>query len=263
MWQDNHWSATPNASNIPALLEWVDDSCVNNRELFHDGCTPMNGILRDMYRYFRSGWTRPGGSPTFATPLESSTTGERACRRVNVILVTDGAETCDGGGDAADAAAGLLAGWTAGNITWSVRTSVIDFGGGAAAQADAIAAAGGTGAAVTANNEAQLSQALANIITAGIQPEVCDNTDNNCNGCTDEGYRKFCNRGKTAVTHSARPVLQLDNAAAAGHVHEPLQREHHGRQPGRRSLRAPVLEPGHRRHCASDQVAVHRPGRGL
>ncbi|RYE89553.1 MAG: hypothetical protein EOO75_11620, partial [Myxococcales bacterium] len=50
--------------------------------------------------------------------------------------------------------------------------------------------------ALFANNEADLSIALSNIITGAIDPETCDNVDNNCNGCTDEGFTHYCNRGK-------------------------------------------------------------------
>ena len=46
------------------------------------GNTPINGALRDMFRYYQTGWTEPDGAPTFATPLTAS---DPACRRVNVI----------------------------------------------------------------------------------------------------------------------------------------------------------------------------------
>ena len=55
-----------------------------------------------------------------------------------------------------------------------------------------IANSGGTGTAYSTANETQLSQALANIVAGAIKPEVCDNTDNNCNGCTDEGFAHYC-----------------------------------------------------------------------
>ncbi len=81
----------PPVSNVPQLLSWVDNDCTNSTELFADGCTPLNGILRDMYRYYSVGWTYPGGI-TYPSPLTSIANGERACRSVNVILVTDGDE---------------------------------------------------------------------------------------------------------------------------------------------------------------------------
>ncbi len=35
------------------------------------------------------------------------------------------------------------------------------------------------------------------MIASAIKPEVCDNDDNNCNGCTDEGYKHYCNVNQT------------------------------------------------------------------
>jgi len=181
------------ASNVPDLLAYTDNSCTDSRELFATGCTPLNGILRDMYRYYSTGWTSPFvNGLTFPSPLTSVANGERACRSVNVILVTDGGETCDVMADAYDAAGDLLAGFQKDGINWSVRTFVIDFGGVGAA-ANNIAMAGGTGTAYQANNEAQLSIALSSIIGSAIAPETCDNVDNNCNNCVDEGYQHYCN----------------------------------------------------------------------
>ncbi len=188
--------------NANALLTWVDNNCTGSTELFADGNTPLNGILRDMYRYYSNSWTRPGTSPavTFNSPLRTVAQGERSCRSVNVILVTDGDETCDTVADAVDAAKDLYNGFVKDTITWHVRTYVIDFAS-AAGTSDTIADAGDDGlsngsiGAYAAANEAQLSQALADIVSRGLQPETCDNQDNNCNGCVDEGYTHYCNTG--------------------------------------------------------------------
>ncbi len=193
-------------TNATQILGWVDNNCTGSQELFASGCTPLNGILRDMYRYYSASWTRPGGSPTYTSPLTSTANGERACRSVNVILVTDGGETCDVAADAVDAAADLFAGFTKDGISWKVKTFVIDFGN-AGATADQIAAAGGTTAAYTASDEVTLSQALAKIISGATKPEVCDNTDNNCNGCTDEGYAHYCNRRTDCCTAARATCL--------------------------------------------------------
>ena len=189
----NDTTVPPSASNVAQLISWVDNDCTGSTELFASQNTPLNGILRDMYRYYSSSWTIPGGGVTFTSPLTSVANGERACRSVNVILVTDGDETCDLQADAVAASAALFAGFTKNGLTWNVKTYVINFAGGSQVNTDQIAAAGGTGTSYFATNEQQLALALSNIIGGSIKPETCDNTDNNCNGCTDEGFTHYCN----------------------------------------------------------------------
>nr|WP_240806783.1 MopE-related protein [Polyangium spumosum] len=195
---DNHYAPPLVPTNLTELLAWVDNDCTNSKELFASGNTPLNGVLRDIHRYLADQWVgNYPGSQTYLSPLASLAAGERPCRSVNVILVTDGDETCDTQADAVDAAADLLAGFTKGGIHWSVRTHVIAFGDTTLVDAGAIAAAGGTGTAQSAANEVQLAQSLANIIAGAIKPESCNNTDDNCNGCTDEGFVHYCNKGQT------------------------------------------------------------------
>jgi MYXO-CTERM domain-containing protein len=214
--QDDYFNSPPTStSNTTELLGWVDNSCTDCKELFSSGYTPLNGLLRDMYRYLSTQWSAPGGTPTYSTPLTGT---ERPCRSVNVILMTDGQEYCDpvrfqvnnGAVAAGQAAAALLAGWNVGPIHWSARTYVVAIGADAAITADTtnIASNGGTTKSYPATNETQLSQALASIIAGSISPESCDNADNNCNGCTDEGFKKWCNRNKTG-----RSVAYLSTAA--------------------------------------------------
>ncbi len=192
-------------SNVNQLLTWVDGTCSGTDELFPYGSTPIAGLLRDMYRYYSNSWT--GGGTTYTSPLRSTAQGEMACRSVNVILITDGGENCDTAAEAVDAAHDLYTGFTKDGITWHVRTWVIAFGGSVAG-ADNIADAGDDGVsnnsigAFNAANEVELSQALATIITQAIQPEVCDNGDNNCNGCVDEGFAKYCNTRATCCSWS-------------------------------------------------------------
>ncbi len=194
---DNFYSPPPNVSNINELLKWVDNDCADNKELFATGNTPLNGMLRSAQKYFAEGWPSPvTAGLTYPSPLADLAAGERPCRSVNVILVTDDGENCDNIDDAKDAAADLLAGFPKGGINWSVKTYVIDFGQ-VGSQADQIAASGGTGAAQTATDEASLSLAFSNIIAGAIKPESCNNTDDNCNGCTDEGFVHYCNQGQT------------------------------------------------------------------
>jgi MYXO-CTERM domain-containing protein len=119
--------------------------------------------------------------------------------------VTDGDESCDADpADPVDAAADLYAGFTKDGITWKVKTHVINFAGGQVAKSNQIAAAGGTVQSVFATDEASLSIALSNIISGAIKPESCNNTDDNCNGCTDEGFVKYCNQQQTCCNWSTQ-----------------------------------------------------------
>jgi hypothetical protein len=198
-------SAT-SASNLVQLLSYDDNDCTGSNELFPSGCTPLNGALRDMHRYLSNQWVFPGGGgPTYVSPLTSAANGERACRSVNVILITDGDETCDAAADAVSAAAALNAGFTKDGITWNVKTYVINFAGGSAMQTDAIAAAGGTGVSLFATNEAEISTALSNILTNINKAETCDNADNNCNGCVDEGFPHYGNVNQTCCAWATAP----------------------------------------------------------
>jgi hypothetical protein len=196
---------TPPASNVNGILQWVDNNCTSNLEVTnvpHNGpaygLTPLNGLLRDMRRYYASGWTNPdNAAETYPSPLSAS---DPACRSVNVILITDGDETCDSQADANAAVQALFnQGATFGGKTWNIRTHVINFAGGNQANTDQLADLGNDGvddndtASYFATNETQLASALASIVASTIAPEVCDNVDNNCNGCTDEGFNHYCN----------------------------------------------------------------------
>ena len=217
---DNHWSSPPNPTNLPQILQYVDNNCSSNLEVVNTptdglayGLTPLNGSLRDMKRYFQTGWTNPdNAAETYPTPLNAN---DRACRSVNVILLTDGDETCDSQQDAVNAATDLFQnGVVVGGKTFKIKVHVINFAGGSVANTDAIAAAGGTGTSKFATNEVQLSQALSNIISGSVSPETCDNVDNNCNGCTDEGYTHYCNQGKTAKTAATNVTFTINDCCA-------------------------------------------------
>jgi hypothetical protein len=206
---------------VPELLKWFDGDCAESKELFAIGGTPIAGSLRSTTQYLRSGWSLlwnasnycSGTTYTSATPVTSS---DRACRNINVLLVTDGDEVCDTDAAAVSAAQDLFQnGVVIGGKTWKVRTHVIGFAGASKTKTDAIAAAGGTTTSLSANNEVELSQALAKVISGAIKPEVIGgdgatfgcNIDDNCNGCTDEGFGHYCNRRTDCCTAAKATCL--------------------------------------------------------
>jgi hypothetical protein len=114
------------------------------------------------------------------------------CRKYNVILLTDGAESCQG--DPVAAAAALNAGVTktimGAPTQVSVKTYVIGFSTllSEQAQLNAIAAAGGTSTAYFVSSRAQLANALATIISDSFVFEKCNGKDDDCDGLIDEDF---------------------------------------------------------------------------
>ena len=228
--QDHYWSQPPDATNLPSILNLVDDNC-GNSEIGASSNTPLGGVLYNMNQYLSGTFKDPFGANypnnvALASPLGTAAQGERGCRVVNIILITDGDETCDttsptpiaggcragqanylntaiAGGFAYEQLASYEAdrmytsGVTFGGQNFKVKTHVIGFAGATKTALDHIAACGGTGTSYSTANETQLSAALANIVASAIKPETCDNADNNCNGCTDEGFTHYADVGQT------------------------------------------------------------------
>ncbi len=208
---DDYWNppGMQAPSNLAEMLSWVDNKCSDCKETALASSTPINGAMRDAYRYLSSAWVHPTTMVSYPTPLQGAAV-ERPCRSVNVILLTDGGETCDttgindpAGNSVANAAKLLYDGFTIGGTLWKVKTYAIQFG--AATPGTTVVAAaqyGGNTTPLTATNDAELAQALSSIITGAIPPETCDNKDNNCNGCTDEGYLHYCNMQQTCCPNT-------------------------------------------------------------
>lgn len=204
--------------NANLMREWVDGQCQGTcgngnypHELTTGQWTPLARSLSRANEYLR-GTTGAGfpfitGSSGVSAPLANDP--QLACRPVSVILLTDGDDTCDTDPTvAANAAASLFAGDLKGTTAGgkAIRTYVIGFGASGGnfmpAALDGIAMSGGTDSHDSsghkyfpAMNESQLSVAL-NRIIADAQPpvEVCNGMDDDCDGNSDEGIPKFCNK---------------------------------------------------------------------
>jgi hypothetical protein len=187
---------TPVADNTAELMSWFDNKCDNNKELLFSGGTANNGLLRDAYRYLSDSLTDNVG--TWNSPLGSLASGELPCRQVHVVLLTGSSETCDAAADAADASADLLEGFSKDNVAWKVKTHVLRLTSTAnAAQLSSIATAGGTSTARDALTDTAMITELTAVLTDMLTTEICDNKDNDCNGCTDEGFTHYGNSGQT------------------------------------------------------------------
>jgi hypothetical protein len=165
-------SFAPN--NEATILTWMDhDSDYvgvppigTDYEIRGSGTTPLAGILTSANTYMDA--TRD------ADP-------KRACRPYRVILVTDGAETC--GGTPTTVAATLLSnGIPVYVIGFSTPDPVV------ISNLNAIAVAGGTTGAIFVDDEAALSDAIADIIADSILFETCNGDDDDCDTLVDEDF---------------------------------------------------------------------------
>ena len=132
------------------------------------------------------------------------------CRRYGVILLTDGAESCQG--DPVAAAAALRG---AGIDTFVVGFSVL---ASETAQLNAVAAAGGTGTAFLVGDEDQLANALATIVSSSVVFETCNTRDDDCDGRIDEDFPlvgQACHDGRIgACRGTGSYVCAADGSAA-------------------------------------------------
>ncbi len=211
-----------------AVREWVDGVCQGTcdsggytRELYSRGYTPLGASLQMARDYFE------GTVAGFSSPAAGDPFVEAGCRKVSVILLTDGDESCSGDPPARANDLHTTAMPVSGGGTFpvDVSTYVIGFGIGAGdADIENIGEGGCTcagtysansctadtdintpcdpcGGDCTGNrgfyaqNEAELSAAFNQIIAdAQLAPEICNNLDDNCNGLIDEGVIKYCDR---------------------------------------------------------------------
>ncbi len=168
MWLDGRESAFVDDETPGAYCDFAGGG---DCELRGTGPTPLDNALRAVTDYL---------APVI--PCDAAATG--GCRTYGVILLTDGAESCNG--DPIDAAADLRA--ALGVETYVVGFSVLPT---EAAQLHAIAAAGSTSGARPAflvGDEDALANALATIVSDSIVFETCNGADDDCDGAIDEDF---------------------------------------------------------------------------
>jgi Putative metal-binding motif len=197
------------ATNLSALQSWIDNRedfpLGTNQELRASGTTPIGGSLHAVRDWLVNDASTVGAGAGIINRDERA-----GCRSYNVILITDGLEVnqcvancrisasraadllyhaCTNNGiwDAVDRRC-ELGGQPFGTQEVHVRTWVVGFTVDDP-QLNAIAASGGTGSALVANNQAELTARLGDIIAASIPTEKCDCQDNTCDGAVDETFR--------------------------------------------------------------------------
>ncbi len=196
------------SGNHNDMLAWMDGvetfPAGLNKELRATGTTPIGGSLNAV-----RDWLTNDGSPAGPGAGVLNRDSQVDCRSYNVILITDGIETAscasNCGINGALAAENLFYACTNGGL-WDpidnrcerngspantrrirVRTYVVGFNVNSPSL-NAIAASGGTGTALLANNRTELTARLGDIIAASIPNEKCDCQDNTCDGAIDETF---------------------------------------------------------------------------
>lgn len=222
----------PPDANIAAIYRWLDNveqptanGAVTDPELHAQGNTPLGRSLMYARSYF-DGMVKPNDP-------------RGACRKNVVVLITDGAETCDDA-TAPDNAFNLTT--CAGGVafdpfhpvaqacqlfrTSQIKTYMITDSGLPAvdlAAADRVAAAGGSTAAIRVSlNDANAAKAaLVGIIAETVPPaEVCNGLDDNCNGVIDEGVSNMCPLDLVGLKHCAVETLNCLDDNCNGLVDE-------------------------------------------
>ncbi len=205
------------AGNQASIVRWIDHSESDpgeagylsgqppenqpDPELRAVGGTPIGGSLDDLY-------TQLANIDIGNDPL-------RGCRPYSVIVLTDGAESCNS--DPVTAATQLLqvpdlqhtcaggcppgSSCISNRCVYEVQTYVIAFAVAPNEFMDAndIAVAGGTDGAIPADNSAELVAAMAQIIASSIRTELCNGSDDDCDGAIDEdfpGVGSSCDNGQ-------------------------------------------------------------------
>jgi len=209
-------TATPTAANydpadgnIGAVYKWIDNTelpvgtgAVTDPELHALGYTPLGRSFFYARSYF-DGLVKPNDPKS-------------TCRQNVVIMVTDGAETCDDS-TPPDSSFNLADCTGGGNYDYyhpiaqacrlfrqsGIKAYLVTDTGLSStelATADKIANAGGTTAAIRVSlaDANAAKAAIVGIIASTVPPpEMCNGKDDNCNGIIDEGVANMCPYSKT------------------------------------------------------------------
>ncbi|MFH2009559.1 MAG: MopE-related protein [bacterium] len=194
--------------NENQILAWIDHAETDfaggtDKELRAVGGTPIGGSLTDLY--------------TQLANTDIGTDSLRGCRPYSIIVLTDGAESCNT--DPASAATALRTTpdnqnncsncppntTCVGNrCRYDVKTYVIGFALDPIQfyQASQISMAGGTGPAIEAWDENDIAAAMAQIIADSFVPELCNDVDDDCDNDVDEDFPEkglACDDGQLGV----------------------------------------------------------------
>ena len=187
----------PTNTSFQESWEWIDhtqprqanDSVL--KELRAIGNSPIAAALRDMRTYLATGLSG------FQAPIANDCSA--GCRSYDVILISDGTDSCESIQNAAAAAAQLLGPFTVAtpgcsspSVQVSVRTHVVAFPGCAEGVSDCavksdldqIAQSGGTGVAAIARNDAELQTALITIVDRLRTTATVSGSTTVCSGST-------------------------------------------------------------------------------
>lgn len=180
--------ATGFDDNYVQLRSWIDGVQTNpsDAELTPMGGTPIAASIRDMRTSILADLAADNRTP---------------CRKYQVIVLTDGGESCESVAAAVTAAQSLrnlsFTNSNGVNVTgYNVDVYVIGFAicppstpnCQTAQDLNAIAAAGGTTSAFFANNQLQLQATLAQIVASSVVSEKCNGADDDCDSLIDEGF---------------------------------------------------------------------------
>ncbi len=180
--------ASNSEDNRPEFSAWIDHQQTDfsaDVELRANGRKPLAAALRDI---------------RVATVAALNADMHVPCRRYRVVLIVDGPDTCEPPESAITAVQALqdldfING--AGNTVsdFDVPVYVIAFAAcpssdpncEARQSLDAVAAAGGTGAAFSVSSEIELELTLEQIAADAVPVETCNGIDDDCDGMVDEG----------------------------------------------------------------------------